>query len=526
MERESALAGTVHNGFAETAFVPAPSRRDWTIVGLLALAGTLLHILTSGNYGYFRDELYFAACARRLSWGYVDHAPFIVFVTAFMRKVFGDSLYSLRFIPALTSGGKVLLTAWMAREFGGRRFAMLLSAVLLLFCPIYLAMDSYLSMNSVEPLLWMGSIAVIMRMFNGGSPRLWLLFGAIAGLGILNKHSTLLFGFALVLAILISTGIKHFRTPWIWAGGAVTFLLFLPNLLWEIRHHFPTIEILSNAPFTKNARVPWYVFIGEQGLLVGPLAVPIVLGGLWWLLRSERARRFRFVGWTYIFLLTLMVVLAARIYYLAPIYPMLFAAGAVWVEEKVSERGWARKAVLVPLVVAGLIVIPLAVPLLPIDAAAAYAQFWRVNDVRVETYDSGKLPQFFSDMFGWREQAAVIAHVFYSLPPDERAHTAILLGNYGEASAIDFFGPALGLPQATSPHNSYWYWGPPPDSKETAIALNIQPDVLRSIYEDVQEVAKTNNAYAMRAEDGLPVYLCRHPKMTLAQAWPRLRVIL
>ena len=449
---------------------------DWALAGILALAGTLLHLLT-GRYGYFRDELYYAACGQHLAWGYVDHAPLIAGVAWFARRFFGDGLLALRIFPALSAAGKIVLAGWMVRELFGNRFAQVLAATAMFFCPIYLTMDSFLSMNSFEPLFWMGAAAVVMRIAGGGSPRLWLLFGAICGVGILNKHSMLFFGFALLLALIVTSGLKYFRNPWIWLGGAIAFLCFLPNILWQIRYHYPTLEILRNAPHAKNAVVPWYDFIAQQGLLVLPVAVPIVLAGLWFFLASPNGRRFRFLGWTYVILLALMTILRARIYYLAPVYPMLFAGGAVWIAQVIERRHWqwAKPAILAPLAIAGLLALPLAVPLLPIDAAAAYSDFWHVNDVRVETFQTGRIPQIFADRFGWHEQEAVVANVYRALPADERARCGILAGNYGEASAEDYFGAADGLPRAVSPHNAYYLWGPGPD-RDVMIAVGMRKE--------------------------------------------------
>src|SRR5689334_8340541 len=298
------------------------------IICTFAAAAFFVHLLTANRYGYFRDELYYAACGQHLAWGYVDHAPLIAAICWFARHLLGDSLYALRLFPALSAAAKVLLTAWMVREFGAKRFAQILAAVVVFFCPIFLTMDSFLSMNSFEPLFWMGCVAVAMRITNGGSPRLWLLFGAIAGVGILNKHSTLFFGMAFFLALLITSGTRYLRNLWIWLGALISFLIFLPNLWWEIAHRFPTIEVLQNAARLKNAPVSWYGFLAEQALLVHPLAFPVVLAGLWFVFRSTEGRAYRFLGWTYVLLLAEMLILKGRIYYVAPIYPMLFAAVA------------------------------------------------------------------------------------------------------------------------------------------------------------------------------------------------------
>lgn len=504
--------------------------REWlasnaALVWFVAAAAASIHFLTASRYGYFRDELYYAACGQHLAWGYVDQAPLIAVISWFTRRLLGDSLLSLRFFPALSAAAKVPLTAWFVRELHGRRFAYALAAAAVLFCPIYLTLDSFLSMNSFEPLFWMSCAAIAMRIARGASPRWWLLFGAIAGFGLLNKHSTLFFGAALAAGLLLSGGTRWFRNAWIWLGALISFLIFLPNLIWEIAHHFPTIEILRNVANTKNAVVPWYDFIAEQGLLVHPLATPVCLAGLWFFFADRKGRAYRFLGWTYVLLLLEMLALKGRIYYMAPIYPMLFAAGAVWIEAQIERRGWrlAKRAILVPLAIGGIVAAPLALPILPVDAAAAYSNFWDIHKVRVENYDSGRLPQLFADMFGWQNQAAVVASVYASLTPADRERSAILAGNYGEAGAIDYFGPKYGLPRAISPHNNYYLWGPRENSGELVIAFGMPLRDLQGLFEDVQEAATITDPYAIPDESDLRVYICRRPRLPLSQAWPKLK---
>jgi hypothetical protein len=270
--------------------------------------------------------------------------------------------------------------------------------------------------------------------------------------------------------------------------------------------------------------VPWYSFIGQQALLVLPLAAPVCLAGLWFFFATDRGRPFRFLGWTYVLVLLLMLILHGRIYYLAPVYPMLFAAGAVWTERKIAGYGnWAKQAILIPLAVGGMVAMPLTLPLLPLNAAASYANFWNVNKVRVETNRTGRIPQIFADMRGWPEQVAVVASVYRSLPASDQSRCAILAGNYGEASAIDYFGPAYGLPPAISPHNAYYLWGPRDYSGDMVIAVGMPLDVLRSLFINVQQAATIQNDEAMPMETDLPVYICRGARTPLAQAWPQLK---
>src|SRR3984957_5823844 len=498
---------------------------DEAVAVCFAVAACLVHFLWNGRYGYFRDELYYAACGQHLAWGYVDQAPLIAVIARLSRSLFGDSLRALRFFPALSSGAKILLTGWIVRELGGRRYAQILAATAMLLCPIYLTMDNFMSMNSFEPVFWMLCVAISLRIIRTGNVRLWPLFGLVAGTGILNKHSMLIFGLAFVLGLAVTRQRAMLRTPWIWLGAGIAFLIFLPNFLWEYRNHWPTIEILRNVDRIKNTHVSWAQFIIQQAFLVHPVAAPICVCGLWFFLRSRKGGEFRFLGWTYFFLLAEFLIMRGRIYYLAPIYPMLFAAGAVAVEAWIGNfgRNWIKAAVLAPLVVGGFVAAPLALPILPLDEAAAYANFWDVDHVQGEIEPSGKLPQMYADMMGWPQQADAVAGVFRSLSPDDQSRVAILAKNYGQAGAIDYFGPALGLPHAISGHNNYYLWGPQQYTGEGVIAVGMPLEDLKLIFGQIDLAATINYEYAIPEENNLPVYICRKPRMTLQQAWPRLK---
>jgi len=498
---------------------------DQAVVVCFAVAACVVHLLWNGRYGYFRDELYYAACGQHLAWGYVDHAPLVAVIARLSRWLFGDSMHALRFFPALSSGAKILLTGWIVRELGGRRYAQILAGTAMLLCPIYLTMDNFLSMNAFEPLFWMLCVAISLRIIRTGNDRLWPWFGLVAGIGILNKHSMLIFGLAFFLSLTVSRQRVLLLSPWIWVGSFISFLMFFPNFLWESRNHFPTIEILQNVDRVKNVHVSWVQFIAQQAFLVHPLGAPICIAGLWFFLRCREGETFRFLGWTYCFLLAEFLILRGRIYYLAPIYPMLFAAGAVAIESWIGNfgRNWVKAAVLAPLIVGGIVAAPLALPILPLDAAAEYAKFWDVDRVKVEIEPSGKLPQMYADMMGWPQQAEVVAGVFRSLSPDDQSRVAILTRNYGQAGAIDYFGTSLGLPHAISGQNNYYLWGPQQYTGEVVIAVGMRLEDLKPIFDQIELAATINNEYAIPEENNLPVYICRKPKMTLQQAWPRLK---
>lgn len=518
-------SGAVRPVWAGSLVRGAWLEKDQTIVVCFALTACLIHFLFNGGYGFFRDELYYAACGQHLAWGYIDQAPLIAVMARLTRALFGDSLRALRFFPALASGAKIFLAGWIVHELGGRRYAQVLAGTAMLVCPIYLTMDNFLSMNAFEPVFWMLCAVISLRIVRTGQTRLWLLFGLVAGIGILNKHSMLMFGFAFFLALLATRQRHLLRDRWIWTGALIAFAIFLPNLLWEYTNHWPTLEILRNVDRIKNEHVTWVEFIVQQAFLVHPLGAPICLAGLWYFLGSREGGAYRYLGWTYVFLLLQFLILRGRIYYLAPAYPMLFAAGGVVIERWIGNlgRNWIKAAILAPLVLGGMVAAPLALPILPLDAAVSYANFWDVKDVRVEKEPSGKLPQLYADMMGWQQQVQVVAGVFGSLPAQDQSKAAILAGNFGEAGAVDYFGAAYGLPHAISGHNNYYLWGPQEYTGEVVIAVGIPMETLTPLFGRIELAATIGNEYAVPNENNLPVYICRQPKMTLQQAWPRLK---
>jgi 4-amino-4-deoxy-L-arabinose transferase-like glycosyltransferase len=502
----------------ETATPRAPLA---TSVYAVAALGVAVHFLFNGRYGYFRDELYYAACGEHLAWGYVDHAPLVAFVSWLSRGLFGDSLFALRLLPALSAAPKIFLGGWIARELGGGRFSQFFAAFLVLLAPIYLTFDNFLSMNAFEPVFWMACAAIALRILNGGSPRLWLLFGFIAGIGILNKHSMLFFGSGIAIGLLVTSARKQFVRWEIWAAAAIAFLIFMPNLLWEVHNGYPTIALLNAVIGSKYTTVSPLSYVGEQFLLVNPLAAPIWLAGLWFVLANKQGRRYAVLGIAYLVVLAEMLLLHGKIYYLAPAYIMLLAAGAVWWERQVLARvgGWLKPAIITPLALSGIIAAPLAMPILPVEAAVKYCALWGVQAVKVENVPLNSLPQLFGDMFGWQEQVQAVARAVHALPTDEQSRVVLLAYNYGEAGAIDYLGKHYGLPKAISGHNQYGYWGPRGASGEVVIAIGFTKERLDRTFADVRPFETISPPYALPEESGLTTYICRRPRQDLSSSW-------
>jgi dolichyl-phosphate-mannose-protein mannosyltransferase len=496
---------------------------------VVALAGgkLLLHAALSGRYGYFRDELYFLDCGRHLDWGYVDHAPMIGLV-ARLALLLGGSLHVLRLMPALAGALLVALTMVLARELGGGRFAQGVAGLAVIVAPIYLGTDSILSMNAFEPLFWMGCVWALVRIVRGGDRRLWLLFGVLAGLGLMNKHSTMFFGLSVAAALVLAPERRELRTPWPWLGAGVALLVFMPNLLWQVRHDFATIEDLRNvARSGKNVRLGPVEFVAQQVLILHPVLFPLWLGGLAWLWRGA-AGRFRVLGWTFVVFFATLFALKAKNYYLAPLYPMLFAAGGAGLEEGLERwpatrgKAWPKAAVVSVIVIAAVALAPLALPLLPPEGYVAYEKALGVSPPRTEVAHRGPLPQIFGDQFGWPELVAEIARIYHSLPPEERARTGIFANNYGEAGAIALFGPRHGLPRPISAHQSYFLWGPGGFEGDVLIVLQDDREDLERLCASVEQAGAHFHPWGMAEENG-PIFVCRGPKRTLRAMWPELK---
>jgi hypothetical protein len=490
-----------------------------------AFSKLLIHLLTNNQYGYFRDELYYIACGEHLDWGYVDHAPMVAWLVRLSRTLFGDSLFALRIFPAVAGALKVLLTGLIARELGGRRFAVMLSCLCVLVGGS-LAIDSFFSMNAFEPLFWMGGAYFIILAIKRNEPRFFLWFGLLAGLGLENKHSMLFFGFGIFVGLLLTHSRRFFASRWLWVGGALALALFLPNIIWEYRHDWATLELLHNVQKSgKNVVLSPLNFVAQQIFILHPLTLPVWLAGLWYFLFDRGGRHYRLLGITYLVVLVMMVILKGKNYYLLPIYPMLFAGGGVWWEKLLQGKShvtWLKVVYPVLLCVTGAAFAPMAAPLLPVETYLRYQHALGFEPPKTEVGHKGPLPQHFGDRFGWPEMVETVARIYNNLPPDERAKTAIYANNYGEAGAIDFFGPRYGLPKAISPHQSYYLWGLRDYTGDELILLQSKRADAERSCNSVEEVGTVGHPLSM-TEEHYTIFICRGLKQPLRELWPRLK---
>jgi hypothetical protein len=485
----------------------------------------LVQLYADRHYGYFVDELYYLACSRHLDWGYVDQPPLIALLTWVMRSVLGQSLWAIRLLPALAGVAEVVLTALMARELGGKVFAQALAAMAAFIAPGILGGDGLLTMNAFEPLFWMGCAYLLIRSIKTGNTKLWIWFGVLAGFGLENKYSMLIFGAGLVLGLLLSSERRLLASRWLWVGGTIAFVIFLPNLIWNVQHHFPFLELQANIRASgRDVPLGPLQFFGQEILLMHPLTLPIWLGGLWFYFFTETGKRFRAIGWAWIFTAAVIVVMSPRVYYLFPAFPVVFAGGGVFWEQLLARPrlNWLKFAYPVLMLLGGAVLAPLAVPLLPPETYIRYTQAIGLQQPRIETSRLGPLPQIFADQFGWEEMAATVARVYNSLPPDVRARTAIFAQNYGQAGAIDLFGPKYGLPPAVAGHQNYFLWGPRGYTGESMIVMDDRQATLEKLFTSVRKAAHVEHPYSMPYEH-FDVFYCQGMHPPLGKFWPRLK---
>jgi hypothetical protein len=512
------------------------------IVVAIALAKLAFHCYFNNRYDYFRDEFDYMACGNHPAWGYVDQPPLIPFLIHIWRAIGGDSLRSIRFIPALASSLLVVQTAVLAREFGGRRFALLLSAITVVVAPQYLSNGSLLGTNCLEPNLWMGCAYFAVLAIKRNDPRYWLWLGVVAGLGLEEKYSIAVFGLGIVTGLLLTAQRRVFLNPWIWVGGLAAFLVFLPNLLWNMHYHWPFVELMRNIRAEgRDVVLPLPQYFFQQTLLVHPFTAPIWITGLLAFFVSPRLKAYRALGWCYLTCFTVFFVLHGKNYYLAPIYPMLLAAGAVVIESAIEgrkidgaetaglelgrhRRAWLKPVIVILLLAAGAHLAPVVVPVLSPDKFIAYMKYLPMKlPVMEHSHARAVLPQWYSDQFGWEEIVAETAKAYNQLTPTERTGCGIFAQDYGQAGAIDFYGPRYGLPPALSGHQTYWLWGPHGYTGNCLIVLDDTREKLEELFDSVEFVGiSADNPYAL--EQRIPVFICRGAKFgTLDKVWPELK---
>jgi 4-amino-4-deoxy-L-arabinose transferase-like glycosyltransferase len=476
---------------------------------LIALAVVLLHALTNSRYGFHRDELATVDDARYLAWGYVAYPPVTPFIAGIAFALFGPSLVGLRFFASLAQAIAIVLTGWMARELGGTRPAQMLAALAAAIAPISLAAGALFQYVTFDYLWWVMAAYFMIRLLKSEDARWWLAVGAVIGLGMLTKYTMGFLAVGITVGVLLTPARRYLKSPWLWSGVALSLLIFSPNVIWQIRHDFISLDFL-NSIHARDIRIGRTKnFLIEQLFVPNPFTIPIWMAGLWYYL-SRPGKPYRVVGWMFVTAFVLFFAARGRSYYMAPAYPMLLAAGAVaWERRLVASSPRSariRRAIRWSAIVIGAaIAIALVVPIPPVGSA-----WWKLSD---------KVQDDWREEVGWQDLVSEVAQVRDALPSDERASARILAGNYGETGAIDLYGAAYALPKAISGVNSYWlrgYGDPPP---QTLIVVGLPRSFLERYFESCELAGHVTNRFGVLNEETREhpdIFVCRR----LRQPWP------
>lgn len=507
------------------------------IEGVLAIIAEMLHLGTAWRYGYFRDELYFIACSKHLAWGYVDQPP-LVAVAALISSPTGYQLTALRLMPIVAAAITVYLAVAMAHELGGGPFAQLLAGIATMLAPAYLLLGNTLTTTSFEPLTWTLVVYACVRLVSNVSrqdPRFaqqwWLTLAAAVVFGAYAKYSIALLVVGLVAGLAMTRERRIFNSPWMYIAALVAIFALLPNLIWQGMNGWPIFAVLqgdaAHRPAFQNGIALEYrnlatnaaAFALEQLLYLNPVAAPIWIAGLFAPFVLARLKDLRFISIAYIVVFIVAAALGAKGYYITGIYASLFALGAIVVE------GWrvaARYAVLGVVLFVGIVAMPLSLPILSVDSLISYSA--RLGLTGRNGTPERLVQPVFAEEFGWGRLAHDVATVYYSLPLAERQRAAIYADTYGDAGALDFFGPDYGLPHAISSQNNYYLWGTRGYDGSTMIAVGASRiDVLRKYYRSVTLAATSSEPLRWVVEGPAPIYICREPVAPLSQIWPHLR---
>lgn len=491
-----------------------------------ALFFLILTLVTAGTYGFFGDELYYFACSKHLAWGYVDHPPMVALLTFLSTHIFGETMLSLRLMSGLAGAVTVLLAGRIAALLGGGKFSQSLAALSICFALAFPALSSFFSMNPVDimlctlfVLLFLSAVKVPSRIMK------WIALGILIGVGLLNKYTFLVLGFSLLVSLVITKQWRTLRLPWLYVSAAMGSLIFLPHILWQIHHGWPTLEFMRNATELKNLSLSPLAFLFQLVIGLNPFTLPLWLSGLAFLLFSKHAKEFRFLGWTTVIFILIYMAQNSKFYYVFPIFPLLLAAGAVAVERFSMTRKvrWPQWIAVSMLIVSGTILMPLAVPILPVEQFVTYAKTLHIwNAIRMEKGEGDVLPLHFVHRLGWKELVDTVGAAYNGLPQGDRDSCAVLASWYGIAGAIDHFGPSVGLPRAICPRNNYWLWGTRNYSGRVVLAVGYGAGFLRQYFDSVERVASFNQLYAYGAD----VFLCKKLKYPLDETWQRVKLFI
>lgn len=516
-----------------------------SLVAALAAVKLAAHLATNaaGPYGVHRDEFLYMAMGRHLDLWRMEFPPAIAILSELSRGAFGDSLVAVRLTAALAGVAVLVLAALLARELGGGRYAQGLAAVAVLASPLFLRSANLFQPVVFDQLWWTLGLFALVRIGRTafepqrpgpGAPHWWVALGTAGGLALLTKFSALFFGLAALGGVLATPLRRALRSRWPWVALLVGAAVGSPSVVGQFRLGAPVLGQMRDLRTAQLERVGAAEFLGGQ-LLLGP-ALLLAAAGVVYLLHADRMRPYRAAGWACVVAFVTLLVLRGKPYYVGPIYPLLFAAGTVALEaatpsaaahrarsSRRPRRPVARVLAVVLVVGYGLATLPFGLPVLPPPAMARYANAMGLT--AAVTTNTGRvlpLPQDYADMLGWEAQVAAVARVYHALPPDKRAHAVLIAENYGQAGALDFYGPRYRLPPAISAAGTYWFFGPGRKPGHVAVTLGVPGETLEQYFAVVTPAARVRNSWGVPEEQDVPVFVCEQPRQTLQAVWPSL----
>ncbi|HEY7860305.1 MAG TPA: glycosyltransferase family 39 protein [Gemmatimonadaceae bacterium] len=505
-------------------------------IAILSALTFALHLVVNwfSPYGFQRDEFLYMAMGRHLQLWRMDFPPFIAILSQAQRFVLGDSIVAIRFAPAIAAGLLVMLAALIAREMGGGKFSQLLTAIAVVTSPVFIRTGVLFQPVVFDQLWWTLALYTLARLgaeapddgVLSARPRWWIALGVACGLGLLTKFSLLFFGAALFVALIVAPQRRVMLTKWPWVAAAIAVVIGSPSVVGQLRLSFPVVGQMQTLESSQLMHVSFTSFILGQ-LFNGP-AVLLAVAGVLYLLSATSMRRFRVIGWTCAGAFALLLVLHGKAYYISPIYPALFAAGTVALERWSEARAGAwntalRVVILVVLVGNAVAALPLELPIFSREYTAWFVT--RSGLAPAARTNQGlqlKLPQDYADMLGWPEEVSAVAHVYDSLPAEKRAQVVLGADNYGEAGALEFYGPRHGLPYVISGAGSYWFFGPGEKPGTVLIVLGGDKSDLDPFYGTVTEVGRVRNPWGVPEESDVAIFVAENPRSTLQKIWPRL----
>ena len=508
--------------------------KDNYVILLISLVNFFIIYIPNlfGYYSYFIDEFYFIACSKRLAFGYVDNPPFAIFLLSIIRLLLGDSILALRLLPALASASLTFLIGIITKRLGGNKFAQGLASFAVSIVPFYLIMNSIYSMHAFQPLLLTCCVLILIIIIQDKEPRYWLLLGLIIGIGLINQHTFVVFGFAILIGIIFTPLRKYFGNKFFWLGILITIIIVLPNIIWEIQNNFISVEYAKFIA-THNATTLPFMFVMIQIIAINPLVFPICLLGIIFLFFKTEGKPYRVFGWMFLIPFVFFLLMKTnRPDRVAPVYPILIASGSIMIELWINKinKDWLKSTIVSILIIGGIFSFSLSLPILPPKALFGYG---KTIGLRNQEYGKRGIPitpvyniiykQLCAYRLGWESMVADVATVYDRLPDKDKKKAVIFAGNNGEAGAIEFFRSKYNLPMVISGHLNYWLWGYGKATGDLMISIGVGKDILNAIFEKVEESGVIHTCdYCLYYENNLPIYICRKIKFPIKEIWQRI----